>query len=355
MASYAMEQNETLNQLTAHYTSHNTTTTADELFLCHLHNTQEVGKFSTTLILTIGAVMVTISSILMSFLNKTIDPQIRGILLSYSTSDFIQTLVLSLDTVMTICSTAYDRTNINIVVTISVFLSLFHIMFLLITEYQILVSDAHWRSVSSFYGLIIVSWIISSCIGCTLIYAKSRVPHICVATLIILIIILIVLAFISIVKKSQRRTNNKKMYEKKYLDLCNFRSQIRKRNWKLKYFVIILCSYVFCAAPWITKQISIGATYFVQDKHDRFLDDSFVLMVYTINFYFPSCIVMYLWYVHTKEKKRVKLLYMFAQRAKKSSAIGNHYMMNEKDGDRGRKHLLMMRAQRENSGCEVDL
>ena len=348
MESYLMEQNETL---LTNYTSHNATTIAEKLYLCNLHTNQEVGKFTTTLILTIGAVMVTISSILMSFLNKTIDPQIRGILLSYSTSDFIQTLVLSLDTVMTICSTAYDRNNLNIVVTISVFLSLFHIMFLLIAEHQILVSDARWRSVSSFSGLTIVSWIISSCIGCTLIYAKSRVPHICVATLIILIIILIVLAFISIVKKSQRRINNKKMYEKKYLDLCNFRSQIRKRFWKLKYFVIILSSYVICVVPWITKEISLGTTYFAQDKHDKFLDDSFVLMVYTINFYFPSCIVMYLWYVHTKEKKRVKLLYMFAQRAKSSNEIDYHSMVNVKDGDRGRKHLLMMRAKLHN--CET--
>ena len=247
---------------------------------------------------------------------------------------------------MTICSTAYDRTNLNIVVTISVFLSLFHIMFLLIAEYQILVSDARWRSVSSFSGLIIVSWIISSCIGSTLIYAKSRVPHISMATLFVLAIILIVIAFISVVKKSRRQTNNKKMYEKKYLDLCNFRSQIRKRYWKLRYFGIIFSSYVFCAAPWITKQMSLGVIYFVQNKHDKFLDDSVVLMVYTINFYFPSCIVIYLWYVKTKEKKRVKLLYMFAQRAKSSNAIGNHYMENEKDGDRGRKHLLMMRAER---------
>ena len=88
---------------------------------------------------------------------------------------------------------------------------------------------------------IINRWIISSCIGHWLHIDISQVP--CPSHMYSnthhLIIILIVLAFISIVKKSQRRINNKKMYEKKYLDLCNFRSQIRKTFLEVE----ILCNY----------------------------------------------------------------------------------------------------------------
>ena len=141
------------------------------------------------------------------------------------------------------------------------------------------------------------------------------------------------------------------MYENKYLDTCNFRSQIRKRYWKLQYFAVIFSSYILCAAPWITKQIVLGVNYFGQNKHDKFLDGSVVTMIYTVNFYFPSSIVIYLWYVKTKDKKVVKQLYMFAQRAKTSNILHDHHMTNERDGERGRKHLLMMRAQDKSNGC----
>ena len=77
----------------------------------------------------------------------------------------------------------------------------------------------------------------------------------------------------------------------------------------------------------------------MKNKHDKFLDGSIVLMIYTANYYFPSSIVIYLWYVKTKDKKVIKLLYTFAQRAKTS------IKSSQRDGERGRKHLLLMRAQ----------
>ena len=91
MDSAPLQQQNINNISTLHEISNYTTTTSltTDVFLCNLHHEIEVTKFFVTLLLNFGAVLVTSSSIIMSFLNKEIDPQIRGILLSYSTADFI--------------------------------------------------------------------------------------------------------------------------------------------------------------------------------------------------------------------------------------------------------------------------
>ena len=286
---------------------------------CNLHDNYEVFNFVVSLLLSSLGVVCTVISIILSSLNVAVHPSIRGILISYSTANFIGTLILTFDILVTVCYN--ESVQIGVIITVSIFLSLFHIMFLLLAEYQIITSVVK-QSISSFSGLIVSSWIISSCIGCTFIVISMRNMRIMFIFLYVAAIIAIIVGYASIINKSKRRTRMISRYEETFLDVNNFRSKIVKRYWKLKYFAVILISYVIFASPWICKQIH-GGTFVLHALHQKFFADSFVLMIYLLNFYVPSAIIVYLWYKKIKSEKLMRILYEFAKQTERSASRKN--------------------------------
>ena len=122
----------------------------------------------------------------------------------------------------------------------------------------------------------------------------------------------------SVINKSRRRSRMRNRYEEAFLDLSNFRTKAVKRYWKLKYFAIILISYVIFASPWICKQIHDG-TFDSNVPHQKFFGDAIVLMIYQLTFYVPSAIIVYLWYKKIKSEKLMRKLYKFAQMTRATS------------------------------------
>ena len=181
-------------------------------------------------------------------------------------------------------------------------LSLFHIMFLLVSEYQILIGSMIRPSVSSYSGLIVVAWIISTCVGCTFNVTSQhiiiRIPFI-VAFL--LSVTIIVVGFISIAKTSSRRERFRRNYERCYLDVTHIRNKVVKSNWSLKYFAVIVFSYVVCASPWIVYQMNDGTFVRPMDivpcgESNYLFGGLVVLMMYLVSFFFPSAVIIYFWF-----------------------------------------------------------
>lgn len=283
---------------------------------CDLHDQYEIFSFTCLLVLSSLGVLLTMISIILSSLNVAVHPSIRGILVSYSTANFIGALILTFDILVSVC---YDEdVQLGFMITILISLSLFHIVFLLLAEYQIITSVAN-HSISSFSGLIVASWIISSCIGCTIVVQVARITFI---VIFVAAIIAIVAGYVSIMTKSKRQILIISRYEETFLDVNNFRSKIVKRYWKLKYFAVNMIAYVISVSPWIFKKV-IGDTFVEDALHEKLLGDSIVLMIYLLNFYVPSAIIVYLWYKKVKSEKLMRKLYKFAQLTRATSSISS--------------------------------
>lgn len=275
---------------------------------CHLPFHQEITKFVITLFVNICGIILAILSIIFASINNSIDPSLRGILLSFSLANFLGTFMLTYDTIMTICFR--NTTSVGVVISISISLTMGHMIFLLLAEYLILTSVVR-RSVKDFSGLLIVTWIISICIGTTMVITSNKEGRIAFVAIIVIIILCMIFGYASIIKKSQRRVKALEAYEKAYLNLYHHKSRVVKRYWKLRYYAIILISYVVCVTPWVIEEVYEG----VKIGSDHVMVESIPLIIYAVNFYIPSGIIIYLWKKKYKAKKRADKLYAFARKS----------------------------------------
>lgn len=296
-------------ELTINGTNTTSIDSHEELF-CDLEHHHEIATFTITLLVNVIGIVLTILSTIFASLNNAIDPSLRGIFISFSFANFTGTLLLIFDTIMTICFN-HSKTKTGIFINISISLTMSHLMFLLLAEYLILTSVVR-RSVKDFSGLLIIAWIISICIGCTLVITANVTGKVVFLTILLFDILGMCIGYASIIKKSQKRTKALEKYEKRYLNLHHHRSRVKKRYWKQKYYAIILVSYVICASPWLLEQVyekvSIGGS--------SIQIESISLIIYTMNFYFPSVIIINLWMKKYRAKKRTRKLYAFAKRPK---------------------------------------
>ena len=100
--------------------------------------------FIVTLITTCGGVLFTVLSIVCVVINTEIDPSLRSILLSFSIANVMGTAMLAYDNIALICQHAEHR--LNFVMTISVMLTLSHLMLLMLDEYLTLASHRKTNS-----------------------------------------------------------------------------------------------------------------------------------------------------------------------------------------------------------------
>ena len=69
-------------------------------------------------------------------------------------------------------------------------------------------------------------------------------------------------------------------------------SNINQKCWKLSHVNFILISYLCCSIPWVLNEFREGLDL-AEDLH---LVDFGVLILYNVNFIFPSGVLIYLKY-----------------------------------------------------------
>ena len=255
--------------------------------VCQFH-VYDHPEFIAILSINIIGIILTLLSIVCLLANTKIDRSVRGILLSFLTANIIGIAMLTCDTIALICYPGGQK--LGLIVTVSVTLSLSHLMLLLLAEYIILTSSSR-RSGSDFTGLITLSWIISLSIGSVNVITVQPRTRIAFATLFILSVIFILLTYINVIQKERKRTRLQELYKLNYLHKDCVMSHVVKRNWKLKFFAVILLVYVACSLPWVVNEFQEGSG----KKLFQPLDQSILLIIYSLNFFSSPFICMYLW------------------------------------------------------------
>ena len=246
-------------------------------------------------------ILLTILSFISVYINSTIDRSFRGILLSFSSANFIGACILIYDTICDIYN-GEDTILILPLVRISVILTLTHFMLLLLAEYAILTSPNSKRRLDKFFGLIILSWMISVSTGSLITVTENArgFARVMFAIVFLLALVFISTMFLLLIKKYRLR-KNLELFKLNILALNHPRSSALRRYWKLKLklLAINLTSYFVCSLFWVFNEIYEGT----QSKRSHY--NSIVLNVYSLNFYFPSVICIYLCY---KEYKTNRIL-----------------------------------------------
>lgn len=121
------------------------------VFQCFGHAGHEtLPGFVITLIITCGGILFTVVSIICLVTNTEVDPSLRTILLSFSIANVLGTVMLAYDTTALICE--HEEGRLSFVMTISVMLSLSHLLLLMLDEYLTLTSNRK-RTAKDFTGL----------------------------------------------------------------------------------------------------------------------------------------------------------------------------------------------------------
>ena len=257
----------------------------------------QLPEFIVTLVTNCSGVLFTVFSIICVITNVSIDPSLCGILLSFSIANLLGIVMLTYDTIALICYHGEQR--LGFVATISVTLSTSHLMLLILAEYVIITSSSSRRSVKDFTGLIIISWIISVTLGSVNVVTLRKDARVIFAVGFILVVFFIFTCYLVIVRRHIRAKRILEAYKKHFLKVSFRRNKVVKTYWNLKYFAIIICSYVSCSIPWVVNEFREGLE--ITPSSPMF--HSISLVIYSLNFYFPSAICMYLRYKQWMAKK----------------------------------------------------
>lgn len=153
-------------------------------------------------------------------------------------------------------------------------------------------------------GLIIISWIISITIGMMNVVSRQE-AHAVFAVMFLLIVVLLSVSYVVTINKHIKKKRVQIIYQKNFMMhrknhvVSSKKKKQVKRYWLLKFPAIIIFSYIGCSIMWVFNEIREG----FQSTSSSPLFHSFSLLIYSLNFYFPSSICMYLRYLQWKSKK----------------------------------------------------
>lgn len=280
--------------------------------MCELHDHQ-LPQFVITLVVNCGGMLMTILSLLSLAINPAMDPSLQRIFISFSIANLIGTGMLTYDSISLICShNGEDR--LGIVVTITVTLSLSHLMLLMLAEYIILTSGSRHRA-NDYTGLILISWIISFTLGGMNVVTITRTGRVAFAVMFFLILIYIVIKYMKILQLHNTKKQLQLRYKKHYLRCTFVKPKGMRKCWKLKFVTIIIFSFICCSVPWLINELKEGFEAHAEGEHGHeegmHMMHSVVLVIYSLNFYFPSAICMYVKFIQwiSKTKHPVFLTY----------------------------------------------
>ena len=249
--------------------------------------------------------MVTIVSILSIATNITLEPSICRILLSFSIANLIGCGMLVYDTAQIICLESHH--SVGFIVTITALLSLTHVMLLTLAEYIILTCRSE-KKAGNYNGLIFLSWMISISGGSIDVVTTNHVAKSIFVVLFLTAIFFIFVKYYVIIRLHIKKGKLRRTYET-FLRGSSLRRKVRKKYWKLKYFGMIIYSYVVFSLPWLVNELREGLRegLYGKEHEDTSLSHSITLIVYSFNFYTPSIICIYLRYQQWRSKKRADI------------------------------------------------
>ena len=114
--------------------------------------------------------------------------------------------------------------------------------------------------------------------------------HTVFAILFLLIVGFLAISYGVTINKHLKKRRMQSVYHQTFLRRQSVKLQkVVKRYWLLKFPAIIIFSYIGCSILWVFNEIREG---FVPNQTNN-LFHSISLMIYSLNFYFPSSICMY--------------------------------------------------------------
>ena len=228
--------------------------------------------------------------------NGTVEPSIGRILLSFSIANIIGASMLTYDAIQMIC--LQGAHTVGFLVTITLLLSISHVMLLTLAEYIILTSRTE-NNAGNYIGLITLSWIISISAG-SLDVTTNHLGKVVFAVIFSLIISYILTKYYVIMKLHMKKERLRESYKLTYLRGDSRRHNNKKKYWRPKLFSIIIFSYIGCSIPWLVNELQEG----LQREPDDAFIHSLTLIVYSLNFYFPSAVCVYLRYQEWKSQRK---------------------------------------------------
>jgi len=283
--------------------------TVDLLFctIQHAHDDSLfIPEFIVTMIATGGGVASTLLAIACVVTNTTMDPSYRSILLSFSIANVLGTAMLAYDTISLICKHSTER--LSFVITISVMLSLSHLFMLTIDQWNMLQQKN--RSARDFTGLILILWIISITIG--MMNVVSDETRLAFALVFLLCLTFLLASFCFIISKHFHQKRLKRGYQSKYLAMNKTSTKTFQKYWMLEYFGVMIISYAMTSVMWGVNEVRES----VNPANEIPLLHSATLILYSLNFYFPSGICIYLRFLEFmirrgRFSKRIQSSYRF--------------------------------------------
>lgn len=256
---------------------------------CNLTSTEQ-ATFIVMVTVNCGGVFLAIVSIITLLTNTSIDQSLRGILLSFSVANLTGAGMLMYDSVTLLC--VGDQYS-GFTVTITMNLSVTHMMILVLAEYVSLTTGRKQRA-RDHTGLLLISWIISVTVGSLKIVTIGVVAKIAFVVLFIIALMVLLKAFMTVVEKHARKKYLLDRYKTAFLKQGEYSRKLLKRSWRIKLLAIIVLSYNVCSIPWVVnelREIISPENVF----HLSFHTSS--LIIYSIHYYFLSLISIYLRYI----------------------------------------------------------
>ena len=257
-----------------------------------------------------GEILSTLFSIICIATIYSLDGSIRGIMLSFSVANLVGACMFLFDTISVGCY--HDDDQFDFIVILTNVLSLSHLM-LLVLDYYIIFTTNSKRKARDFSGLILTSWILSATLGSMNIATRQHEAQMVIIILFILTVLFILRNYLVVVKKNKEYHKLQLTY-KAFLRIGFHQNKFRN-YWKLSYVAIILFSYIACSVPWLVNEIRAGL-----QKKPNHLAHSICVLIYSMNFFFPSAICMYMRY---KQWTCKRSLYMHSLKQNYSLRFSN--------------------------------
>ena len=253
----------------------------------------ELPQFVTSLITSSGGMFISLTSIICVATITSIDRSLRTILLSLSLSNIVGAAMLMYFTVERICY----RNDMLGFVTFTVTLSLSHLILLMLAELLVLRSRSE-REEANFIGLISLAWIMSIILAVTNIVLLPG-ARIFLSTIFLLTLAFIISTYHLIIRKEKKRTKLQEAYQKACIRRDSIRENKIERVWEIKYFFLIMFSYVACTIPWVLNELREGIVEYTVDESVHFV----LLIIYSLNFSFPSLVCIFVKYKQWKSTR----------------------------------------------------
>ena len=250
--------------------------------------------FITMAVGVIGA-LITIFSLACVITNTNLPQSIRVILLSFLVANVGGSLMLTHDTVTLLC----HRHRYTSLTTISVTLSATHHLLIMLCTH-IAQQSSNQRKARNYCALIVISWFISIALGTINVVTQKSQKKLIFSLVFLMLVLFVAPKWIPIVRTYKKKEKLRMQYQIQFLRDHPLRPRgLNIKCWKIQHVNFILISYLCCSAPWVLNEFREG----LKLTEDILLLDFGVLVVYALNFFFPSALCVYLRVTVDRERK----------------------------------------------------